>query len=1043
MQWLAALCVRRPVFAAVLTLVIFVIGLAAYSRLGVDRFPKIDLPVVTIATRLPGAAPADVETELTDKIEKAVNTVGGIDELRSISAEGVSLVYVVFVLEKDSEVAAQEVRDRVSALLPDLPAGVELPVITKLDPDATPILYVALTSDTASVRDVTELADKTVARELESVPGVGQVRLLGGRKREIQVVLDPLALRARGVTAPEVARALASENLTIPGGRIDSGPAFTTLRIHGRVSSPEALGSLVVREQAGHPVRVRDVARIEDASEERQSAAAWNGEPTVVLGIRKQSGSNTVAVVDALNVKLDELRARLPAGLTATVLRDDSQVIRVSTHAVSEHLVVGAFLAAAIVLMFLGSLRSTLIAAVAIPTSIVGTFALMWARGYTLNTITLLALALAVGIVIDDAIVVLENIFKWIEHKGKSPAEAAVEGTREIGPAVLATTLSLIAVFLPIAFLGGIPGRFLSSFGITMAFSIVISLFVSFTLTPMMASRWLRPMPGGEQTKRGLEHLVDVFYHPVERAYMRVLQFCMRRRWVVVVASLLALAAIPPLGARARKGFLPTADQAQFDVLVRAPEGSSIAGTALVAERIARDIRKLPEVYGTLVTIGDNDQRTANLARIYVRLTAPEARQRTQEQLQDVVRRTVVAGQSKELRISVTQTADINGGGSTARFQYTLSGPDLDELQRIATKLQKQLAALPGADDVDSTLVVGKPELAVHIDRERAADLGVRVADVATALQMLVGGAKVSDYAEHGEQFDVRVRAEGAFRADATQLGLLTVPSSRLGAVPLSDVVTLAESTGPATIDRLSRKRQITLLANPRAGHSEGELVAAFDQMLKDDPLPSGFYAYPAGTTKMMGETARGFGFGFLLAFVFMYLVLAAQFESWLHPVTILITLPLTLPFAILSVILFDQALDIYSMLGIFVLFGVVKKNAILQIDHTNQLRAEGVPRAEAILRGNRDRLRPILMTTLAFVAGMLPLVTSKGIGAGFNRATAGVVVGGQTLSLLLTLLATPVFYSLFDDLGAVAARLWVRAFGAKADPGAAVARPE
>jgi hydrophobe/amphiphile efflux-1 (HAE1) family protein len=1025
MQWLAEICVRRPIFASVLILLICVIGLFGYTKLGVDRFPKIDLPIITVTTHLPGAAPEDVETEITDKVEEAVNTISGIDELRSISTEGVSQVFVTFLLEKDVDVAAQEVRDRLNAVIPDLPKTIDQPIVTKLDPDAAPVIYLALNAD-KPIQEVTELADKKIRRQLESIPGVGQVRILGGRKRQVNVWLDPLRLRASGVTASEVQRAIDGQNLTMPGGHVDTGPSQLTLRIHGRVGSAAEIGDLVVRQQSGHPIRVSDVGKVEDGAEEEETSASRNGVPTVVLAVRKQSGSNTVQVADAIKERLETIRKTIPAGYKLELVRDDSGVIRTSVDAVKEHLVLGAVFAALVVLIFLGNVRSTIIAALAIPTSIIGTFMLMWFEGFTLNTITLLALALAVGIVIDDAIVVLENIFRHVDEKGEKPRDAAIKGTKEIGLAVLATTLSLIAVFLPVAFMAGIPGRFLKSFGVTMAFSIGISLIVSFSLTPMLASRWLKAKVPGETKRPVLERIVDVFYRPIERGYQAVLAFVMKRRWIVVIAATATLGSCIPLAGAAPKGFLPVNDEAQFDVIVRAPEGTSLASTRLIGERIARQIRTLTGVESTLATVGDDEARTSNLVRIYTRLVDPKLRKDPQNVMMNRVRQEITSKQDPSLRINVAEVSAFGGGGfSSAKVQYTLTGPDLRELERYAGSITKKLRAVPGAVDVDSSLITGKPEIGVFVDRARAADLGVQVIDVANALRLLVEGVQVSTYEEHGEQYEVRIRAEQAYRADTNGLRLMTVPSSRLGFVPLSDVVTLKNGTGPAQINRLNRQRQVALTANPAPGTSEGAIGDRLKKIIDDEHLASGYNAAATGSTREMARTGKNFLLAFALSFVFMYLVLAAQFESWLHPITILLSLPLTLPFAFISVILFKQALDIYSALGILVLFGVVKKNAILQIDHTNHLRRKGVPRLEAILQANKDRLRPILMTTLAFVAGMIPLATAKGIGAGFNRATAGVVVGGQVLSLLLTLLATPVAYSLFDDVSVFVRRLF------------------
>ena len=1078
MQWLAELCVKRPVFATVLSLVILVVGSVFYTQLGVDQFPKIDFPVIVVTTIQPGSSPADMEREVSDKIEGAVNTISGIDELRSTSAEGVSQVVIQFLLEKNVDVASQEVQQKVNTVLAELPRGIDPPVVQKIEPDAQPVIFIALRAPGKTVREVTDIADRIVRRRLESVSGVGKAVIIGGRKRQIDVLVDPVKLKALGISPLEVGAAINAQNITLPGGRVDTSRDYYTLRVNGRVESVDELRAIIIRDTAGRSIRLDELATVVDGVQDADTGAMWNGERTVLLSLSKQSGTNTVAVVDAIKSRMLDIQKELPNGYQLEVQRDGSAVVRTGTEAVTEHLILGAIFAAIIVLLFLGNLRSTIIAALAIPTSIIGTFALMKLQGYTLNSITLLALALAVGIVIDDAIVVLENIFRFVEEKGMDPKRAAIEGTREIGTAVMATTLSLIAVFLPIAFVAGIPGRFLGSFGITMSFAIAVSLFVSFTLTPSLAARWLKAKTPGDHSRSALERITDVFYRPVERTYVSLLAFVMDRRWIVLLASLGSCVAMVPMAQKAKKGFLPIDDRAQFEVVVRLPEGRSVPATELVGERVARIIRDMPEVTATLVTIGDDAAKTPNLARIFVKLVPPDHRAISQNDLKNVVREKILPVLPPELKVTVADVNEFGGGQGTARVQYIVAGPDLNVLSaatpRIIERIKKEV---PGAVDVDSTLVLGKPELGVFVDRERAADLGVQIIDVAQALQYLVAGQKVSTYSEHGEQYEVRLRATPDYRSSEDALRLITVPSRKLGLVTLADVVQVKTGSSPSAILRYQRERQVTFMANAGPGTSEGGVGDAV-RVILDEELPKlgkGYTVKPQGQTKLMRETGLSFIFGLLASFVFMYLILAAQFESWLHPVTILISLPLTLPYAIASVLLFDQALDMYSFLGIFVLFGVVKKNAILQIDHTNGLREKDEDEVEraldsayqhktetgrrnalhelldavvgrerlekaltkanfshypsveravlkaarlaAILKANKDRLRPILMTTAAFVAGMIPLVTARGIGSGFNRATAGVVVGGQSLSLVLTLLAVPVAYSLFDDI--------------------------
>jgi multidrug efflux pump subunit AcrB len=774
---------------------------------------------------------------------------------------------------------------------------------------------------------------------------------------------------------------------------------------------------IVVRETRDHATRVEDVARVEDGTEDENSWASEDGKQTVVLSLRKQSGENTVAVADAVRERMALVEKAIP-GAELRVVRDNSQSIRTSVNAVREHLVLGAVFAALVVLFFLGNARSTIIAALAIPISIVGTFALMYVAGFTLNIITLLALALAVGIVIDDAIVVLENIVRFIEQKGNKPFVAAVLATRDIGLAVVATTLSLMAVFLPVAFMSGIVGRFLQSFGVTMAFAIAVSLFVSFSLTPMLAARWLPgPIAHGEERKKSfLERFVEGFYRPIERFYTRILKWVMSHRWVVVLACAATFGSCAPLAGAIPKGFQPENDLAEFEVNVRAPEGTSLTQTRLIAEGIAQQIRGYHEVEHTLLTIGNDAQQTQNRANIYVRLIDPKDRKLSQAELMDVVRRDVVQKAPKDLRIDVSISQQISSGQSSAQVQYTIAGPDLNRLAEFSEKILEKFRKVKGAVDVDSTLIIGNPEVRVLVNREIAANLGVNVVDVANSLQLLIGGLKVSTFEDLGEDYDIRARAEKSFRDDLAGLAQMTVPSANGGAVPLASVVTVKRTTGPSQINRLARQRQVTITSNVAAGVGQSTVSDALKKIIDQQHLPAGYSASPAGLTKETGRIVHGFLVAIVMSAVFMYLVLAAQFESWLHPVTIMLSLPLTIPFALLSLLIFHQELSIMTALGIIVLFGVVKKNAILQIDHTNHLRREGMPRDRAILEANRDRLRPILMTTCAFVAGMIPLLLSRGIGAGLNRSIAGVVVGGQTLSLALTLLATPVAYSLFDD---------------------------
>ena len=1021
MHKLAELCVKRPVFASVLILSLVVVGIFAYAQLGVDRFPNVDFPFVTISTRLVGAAPEEIETEITDKIEESVNTISGIDQLISVSSEGISVVTVQFVLEKDGDVAAQEVRDRVNTVLRDLPTDADPPLIEKIDPDASPVLSIVL-SGPAPIREITEFADKILRRQIESVLGVGQVRIVGGRPRQVNIVVDSSKLTGLGLTAAEVVSALQSQNVQLPGGKVEQGARDLTLRTYGRVSSPSEFASIPVTIRGGHPVRVGDVARVEDGMAEPETVATFAGEPAVVLQVRKQSGTNTIQVVDLLKERVEQLGSHLPPGWKMDIVRDQSEFILAAVEAVQEHLILGSFLAAGIVWLFLGRLRPTIIAAIAIPSALVATFAAMEWMGFTLNVITLLALTLAVGIVIDDAVIVLEIIFRYMEEKKMSAREAAIEGTREVGLAVIAMTLSLIAVFLPVAFMAGIVGRFMNSFGVTMAFAIAVSLLVAFSLTPMLSSRWLRKKDtGGGHEKSSRE---SRFYAPVERTYMAILGWSMRHRWAVVVVMVLAAFSTVPLLVVANKNFLPSDDESQFEVSVRAPEGSSLGSTRVIMESIATRVRELEGVAATVLTIGDDQQLTRNLGTIYVKLVPVSEREETQFDVMARVRKQVLHQYaSLNLRAQVSAVSPFRAG-QNAEIMFWVGGPDLDRLAEYANRLMEVLRSQPGVVDPDTNLVVGNPELGVRIDRAKAADLGVQVQDIAATMNVLVGGLEVTDYYEGGEQYEVHVRADERYRRDASGIAQAEVPSRTAGRVTLKDVISVEEGTGPSLVNRISRRRQVLLYCNMAPGFSSQAVIDALERTAGELEMPPDYSYGLTGRSREQGRSFTNFLIAFVLSIIFMYLILAAQFESWLHPVTILLALPLTVPFALVAIVVFDQSINIFSLLGILVLFGIVKKNGILQIDHMNNLRLQGMPREEAILVANRDRLRPILMTTLAFVAGMIPLVISSGTGAGTNRAIGTVVIGGQTLALLLTLVGTPVAYSLFDDGGRVLARL-------------------
>ncbi len=1030
MHTLARICVQRPVFATVLSLTLLVVGLAGYLKLGVDRWPNVDIPVVVVSTAYPGASPKEIETAVTDRIERQVNTIGGIDKLLSNSVDGLSLVTIEFDLNKNIDVAAEEVRSKVALAKADLPPDCKEPVVMKFDVSSMPVIMYAIASPWA-LRDTYEYVDKKMRRQIESISGVGQVNIIGGRQRQVNIVLDPYALRSYGVTAKDVSDTLGKQNVQIPGGLIEQGQTQLTLRTQGRLQRVKQFEQIAVKSGGLRPVLLRDVARVEDSESRATSVASLNGREAVVIEVVKQSGTNAVTVIDQVKKRMVEVQKTLPAALKVTPVSDQSVYIRASLGAVQEHLLLGSVLAAVVVFLFLGNFRSTIISALAIPLSLVATYACMNLMGFTQNMITLLALTLSVGIVIDDAIVVLENIYRVLEEQHLTPVEAAIRATREIGLAVLAITLSLVAVFLPVAFMGGVVGRFLNSFGITMAAAIAVSMFVSFSLTPMLCSRWLKATPTGDAghheaaTRSG-------WYGVVDHGYTVLLQWAMRHRPTVwLLCGALIVSSLPLLQV-AGKNFIPDDDESQFGIQVRMPEGVSLEGCRALLERIAADAGQLPEVAMVLVRVGSDQQQTSNLGTVFVKMKEIEERadrKVTQQTNMARARREILPRYTGHGRRLSVRKQDAFGGGQ-AEIQIAVSGPDLAKLSEFSAAALERCQAIPGVADAESSLIGGKPELQATVDRVRAADLGVEVQDVAQALRLAVSGDdKLSDYEENGEQYEVHMRLSSTYRRDEGGLRLLDVPSSvsATKAVQLEQVVRFERQLGLASVDRYGRQRQFTLGVNLATGADQGSVTAAIDQMLLDLNMGPGYHTNYLGGSSEFAKTFTNFGIAFVLSGIFMFLVIAAQFESFKQALVVLLCLPLTVPFALLSIILVRDSLNIMSLLGMLVLLGVVKKNSILQVDRANQLRQDGQSLQDAAVQAARDRLRPILMTTIAFVAGMLPLVLSNGTGAATNRSTGSVIVGGQVFSLLLTLVATPVFYvsaeSLHDSWPARVAR--------------------
>ncbi len=1005
------ICVRRPVFATMLIASLVVLGVASYRELGVDLFPKVDLPTITVTTRLEGASPEEIENQITKRIEEVVNTISGIDELRSTTIEGQSQVYATFVLDKDINIAANEVREKVSAIVSQLPPGTDAPAIEKFDPDASPVMAIAV-SGRRTAREITEIADKRIKRQLETVRDVGAISLVGDRKREIQLFINPDRLAAYNIGIQQVQEAVKRQNIEIPGGRVTWLSREEGIRTMGRIERVEGFNGLIVADYKGAPVRLKDVGYVIDGEEEARTLSRLNGNNAVSLFVRKQSGTNTVEVTDNVKKKLEEIQGLLPKDINIQIIKDQSKFIKRSVSQVEEHLVLGAFLASLIILFFIRNLKTAFIAAVAIPTSIIATFTAMRYMGFTLNNMTLLALSVCTGIVIDDAIIVLENVFRHIEEEGQTPFEAAIKGTKEIALAVMATTLSLVVIFLPVAFMGGLVGRFWKSFGITATMAISVSLLVSFTLTPMLSSRFLKAPESRDKGKSKQ----SLFYSLLERGYMSMLRWCLGHRVIVIILAV-GLFFSTVLIMKFLKGeFIVDDDMSEFEVVVETPPGASLEKSDEIIKEIEAELRKIPDVENLFVTIGVRGQYQSNVTdiSIYVGLKHMSERNRNQQAIMQDAR-----GRLKkytELRLGIQNINLVSGGGfRQTPFNLVIRGPELEKLDEYSKTLIKRLSAIPGFVDTDTGQALRHPETQVRIDRKKASDLGVKMDTIASGLRVMVGGEKVSLFREGDEQYNVRLRLMADFRKDARQIENLTVSGADGNLVKLSNITTLVSGTSPAQIDRFAQERQITVISN-LFKKPLGEAINQANDILKEMNMPPAYGASYLGRGKLMQEAFLNFIMAFVLSLVFIYIVLAAQFESFMHPVTIMVSIFLSIPFGLLSLLIFGSTLNIYSFMGMFVLIGVVKKNAILVVDYTNTLRSRGMSVYDAQMEANRVRLRPILMTTLAIIAGLIPVAIGKGDGSSSRASMAIAVVGGQAMCLLITLLVIPVIYSVFDS---------------------------
>jgi len=1008
---LSELCVRRPVFATMLVTSLVVLGIFSFRDLGVDLFPKADPATVNVRLQLPGASPDEMVTSVVMPMENALSGIAGIDQLQAnVQAGGSANITVRFVLERDLDDAANNVREKVSGAMRAVPPEVLPPVIQKQDPDADSIMTIVLASKQMSIRALTEVADKQVKRALESVNGVGAVTLSGGQGREIHVVVDIEKLNARGLSIQQVRDAIQKENVEIPGGTIEQGNWEVGLRTLGRIEATSQFDNIIIATVGGVPVRVADVAYTEDSVEKTANVLTLeDGSPAVSLEIRRASGENTIRVIEGVKARLDTVRRALPRGVALTISSDDSRFIYASISSLEEHLIWGSLLAAVVVMFFMRNLRAVIISALAIPASIVATFTLMRAMDFTLNNMTLLGLTLAVGIVIDDAIVVLENIFRYIEEKNCTPFEAAIQGTREVALPVMATTLSLIVIFLPVAFMTGYARRFIYPFGWTMAFAIGVSMLVSFTLTPMLSSRFLKLADAEKDLKtkdRG-------FFHWVDGAYARSLDWALAHPLAILGVTVLVLGLTIPLNRMIGRTFIPAEDMGEFTAHIDTPQGTSLEGTKEIAAQVVKEIGGQEGVARVTYLSGAD---RVNHFHIFFYLKPSDERDITQEQVMTRVRQ--VLGRHPGLAPAISPKNPLGGGNGNFAIQATLQGPDMAKLYDYSQRLLLEAQKLPSLVDAKSNFSNASPEVHVSVDRARAADLGVRISDIGSALRLMVAGDdEISSFRDGAEQYPVKIRVLERQRDDVAAIGKLTVPSSTSGQVRVDNIARMVRGFGPTQLRRLNRQFAIEVQADLAPGHALDEGSADMRRLMTELNLPPGYSFSMRGQTQYLDETTTNLLLAIGLASIFVYIVLAAQFESFVQPIIIMLALPVSVPFALFTIWVTGRTLNLWSALGILLLFGIVKKNSILQVDYTNVLRRRGVPMHEAIVEACRTRLRPILMTTSAIIAGLLPTALGIGIGGNQRSAIALTIIGGQSLCLFLTLLLVPVAYVEFDRL--------------------------
>jgi hydrophobic/amphiphilic exporter-1 (mainly G- bacteria), HAE1 family len=1017
---LSALCVRRPVFATMLVMSLVVLGVFSFRDLGVDLFPRADPATVNVSLTLPGASPDEISSSVVEPMEQAISGVSGIDEISARISEGRGGITVRFVLERDLNDAVNDVREKVASAIKSVPPELLPPVITKVDPDADPVMSLMVSSDAMSLRTLTELADKQVSRSIQTVNGVGQVTVAGSRAREIHIVVDIEKLNSYGLSMTQVRDAVVAENVEIPGGAVEQGKGQLLLRTLGRIDASADFNTIVVATKNGTPIRVSDVGYAED-SFERPTSSVWNGDkPAVLLDIRRAMGENTVAVIEGIRGRLRAIERTLPKSVKLTIVRDDSKFIYASVESLEEHLIFGSLFAAVVVMFFIRNIRAVIIASLAIPASIISSFTLMRVMGFTLNNMTLLGITLAVGIVIDDAIVVLENIFRYIEEKNVTPYEAAIQGTREVSLAVMATTLSLVVIFLPIAFMNGYAKRFINPFGWTMAFSILVSMLVSFTLTPMLSSRFLKlsdALADHKTKERG-------FFHWLDQMYSRQVRWALDHSGVIIAISIVTFLLTFPLNRMVGRDFVPNEDMGEWTAHMDSPEGTSLEGTEELAFRVLKDLQGIegvasiePVVNPSGAGVAGGGGGGATHFHFNFQALPVEQRTRSQSDMLKEVRQRLSKYPGSRPSISARNALGSGEGQGGFAISANILGPDLRQLSEVSLRALEAAQHMPSLTEPKLGLSNSNPEIHVAVDRRRAADLGVRMATIGNTLRLAVAGDdRVSFYKEGQEQYPVKIRVLENQRRDAGEIGRLTVPSPS-GPVRIDNIARIERGLGPSALQRSNRQFTVQLTSDIAPGHALDEASNDVRKMFAGLNMPPDMAFRLQGQSKILDETTTNLIMAIGLAMIFVYMVLASQFESFIQPIVIMLVLPIAVPFALFTLWVTGRTLNLWSALGMLLLLGIVKKNSILQVDYANTLRAEGVPLREAIVEACRTRLRPILMTTFAIIAGLIPTALGLGIGGGGRAAIAVTVIGGQSLCLFLTLLLVPVAYVKFDAL--------------------------